>query len=337
MVSYEKQQLELRFASSLLMLFIALGSATYVLVRYPSPRNFQNLQNTAALANIPTTPLNKTSAMGSGGDSSTAAHSANSAAKFTHATASHAQAAGTSLSDSVIDEQLTRARELVNAGRTDDAIQMLEEILRSSPDNNNALTELGMIYSLDQDNPDKAKSYLEKALQANPDNRIALSELVEIYRDEDDVQGENKLRQMVEAHPDNSRLAWGLGQVLTSSNPKEAVTYLEAAANEDPSALPDLAEAWKAAGDSEKSMETYKRYRDVEQERWRNGHYENQDEGRESYIHAQMGVIITMRERGDVEGANAELGKIKDIVNPEEFAMIKEHTVGLPIPTSKEL
>ena len=77
--------------------------------------------------------------------------------------------------------KLKYAVEMVDNGDTDNAAEVLEQILYEEPENIRALLELSLIELLDRARPAAALPYLIKALKAEPSNDYLLSEVADIY------------------------------------------------------------------------------------------------------------------------------------------------------------
>lgn len=162
------------------------------------------------------------------------------------------------------DSNLKSAIELIDAGRIEDAVSTLEEILKQDPKNEQALVELAMINLLDLKQSAAAIDYLERAIEVNPENRIVVSELVGLYEEENRIDdGINYLQQLMEANPNSPGVAHGLGQIYVSQGrDSDAIPYLEKAAAQIESpvrAQRDLAEAYSRTGKKEKAIESYKK------------------------------------------------------------------------------
>lgn len=231
------------------------------------------------------------------------------------------------ISYSEIDTLLIEARKMINTGDSKNAITNLEKILVHDPQNNEALTELGLVYLLDLRNNEKAKSYLEKAVFENPDNQVALSELVDLYSEEEGTAGLEKLKKLYENNPNNPTLAYGLGQLLVEDDPRAASVYLETAIQQgaDTAAFSDLAEAYELAGNSEKALETFKSQRTIEYEKWKSGAYSSPEVGRQRFILSQINVIGKLLASNQPNKADQEIKYLKQSVGDEdEFKNIME-------------
>ena len=222
-----------------------------------------------------------------------------------------------------IEGLLSEASKLVEQGNPQEALSILEAVLKIDPKNEAALVELGMINLIDFKSPHNALSYLQKALKINPDNTIVLSELLGIY---DDLKpsniGVSYLQTLYEDNPDNSSIAMGLGQILSAQNRlSEALPYLEKAAdhafenNQGGPVIAELADAYSQTGNKEKALETYQRVIDLEQEKFDSGFYERDlNEGRENLAIAYMDKIAEFVQQKKYHEAEELMeGKIKSI------------------------
>lgn len=228
------------------------------------------------------------------------------------------------ISYSDAEELLDRATEFVNKGSPLEAKRLLEEILQSYPDHDTALTELGLIHLLDLKDTAQAQTFLEKAARLNPDNRIALGELVEIYADADPSKGLSFLRNLQEQNPDNPNVSQALGQLLLEDHPEAAAPYLETAVrNGSTSALPELAEAYTAAGNYQKAIEVRQKEDDLAKDKWESG---GDEFDREQRITSALNLISLHLEMGNKKQAEEKLAELKSVArNDREYLALLEH------------
>ncbi|MBI2602996.1 MAG: tetratricopeptide repeat protein [Deltaproteobacteria bacterium] len=228
------------------------------------------------------------------------------------------------LSFSDAEEMLNQATELINKGSPLEAKRLLEQIVKDHPDHDAAITELALIHLLDLKDPATAQGLLEKAAGINPDNRIALGELVEIYSEVDQGKGFTFLRNLQEQNPYNPNVAQALGQLFLEDQPAAAAPYLESAVrNGNTSALPELAEAYTAAGNYPKAIEVRQREEDLAREKFEAGGNEFDKEHR---ITSAMNVISLHLEMGNKKQAEEKLAELKAIVaNDREYLSILDH------------
>lgn len=226
----------------------------------------------------------------------------------------------------VRQQELIDAITLIDEGNPAAAIEILEAILKSDPENETALTELGMIQLIDYKNPKGALNYFRSVLDVNPNNRVIISELVEIYSDMGQSSEATKyLQSLQEKFPSNTSLAMGIGQVLTEQHRfKEAIPYLERALESNPSPmdLSDLAEAYSRSGLGDKALATYEKTLQLEQDRLASGFYGvDEKAGQQNVIMAQADYISELLHQNKTEQAQtlirsieAEYGdRVKDI------------------------
>ena len=205
---------------------------------------------------------------------------------------------------------------LIDEGNPAAAVEILENILKSDPENETALTELGMIHLIDYKNPKGALTYFRSVLDVNPNNRVIISELVEIYSDLGQSQEATKyLESLQEKFPSNTSLSMGIGQILTGQHKfKEAVPYLEKALESNPSPmdLSDLAEAYSRSGQGDKALATYEKTLQLEQDRLASGFYgAHEKAGQQNVIMAQADYISELLHQNKTEQAQALIRAIE--------------------------
>ena len=157
------------------------------------------------------------------------------------------------------DPDVQKAINLIDAGSIQEAVGVLEGVLKRDPKNEQALVELAMIYLLDMKQPDVATGYLQKVVEVNPGNQIVLSELVSLYEEQGRVdEGLGFLQGVQEKNPQSPDLAYGVGQLLTlQGRDADAIDYLQKATQSPENrvrALKDLGEAYARSGDPENAI-----------------------------------------------------------------------------------
>jgi tetratricopeptide (TPR) repeat protein len=160
------------------------------------------------------------------------------------------------------DPDVQRAIDMIDSGKPQDAVTVLDGVLKRDPRNEQALIEMAMVQLIDLKQPAEALPFLQRAIDVNPRNPVVLSELVSLYEDQNKVDdGISYLADLYTKNPSSPELAQGMGQLLaTAGRDGEAVPYLERAAQSPDyqvRAYRDLADAYARSGDTEKSLDAY--------------------------------------------------------------------------------
>ena len=160
--------------------------------------------------------------------------------------------------------EMQKAVQLIDAGKPEEAVTILEAILKAEPKNEQALVELAMVNLLDLKRPEIAVQWLEKGAAINPENRIVMSELVNLYSETQQVEaGLAFLRDLAAQKPESSDIAYGLGQLLANEGrDSEAIPFLEKAAGtaeQKDRVLQELGDAYSRQSDSVRAAESYQR------------------------------------------------------------------------------
>lgn len=233
-----------------------------------------------------------------------------------------ASAQSTSIkSNPAIESKVKEAMQLVDSGQANDALKVLEDVLKLDPNNATALTELGLIHLIDLHDTSAAINYIEQAVRADPSNKTVVAELVGLYQETGQTEsGLNTLQGMYDKDPGNPALAGGIGQMLASMDrPTEAVTYLEIAAKNGKSdnAYTELADAYSAAGQGEKAIQTYRQRVAMEDEASAGTDIAASLPGAASAKKAmlQLDLVREYLAQNKVAEAEAEMGQIKSHFN----------------------
>jgi tetratricopeptide (TPR) repeat protein len=162
------------------------------------------------------------------------------------------------------DEEITKAINLIDNGSVQEAIAVLDGVLKKDPRNEQALVELAMINLLDLKQPEAALGYLQRVVEVNPRNQIVMSELVSLFEEQGRVDdGIAFMTDIFQKNPESTELAFGIGQMLTlQGRDGDAIQYLEKAAASPENlvrANRELGEAYSKNGDHEKAIEAYNR------------------------------------------------------------------------------
>lgn len=161
-------------------------------------------------------------------------------------------------------EQFARIGKLLQNRQVDQAVALLQEILKKDPKNERALEEMGMIYMTEYQDPSKALSYFQKVVDVNPNNEFAVMELVGISTHPSrSGQTLEYLRNLYDKHPGSAILADGIGELLLSQGRLyEALPYLEKSA-EDPKyaefAHSRMAAVYQQMGDMGRAIGSYRK------------------------------------------------------------------------------
>ena len=162
------------------------------------------------------------------------------------------------------DDEITKAINLIDNGSVQEAIAVLDGVLKKDPRNEQALVELAMINLLDLKQPEAALGYLQRVVEVNPRNQIVMSELVSLFEEQGRVDdGIAFMTDIFQKNPESTELAFGIGQMLTlQGRDGDAIQYLEKAAASPENlvrANRELGEAYSKNGDPEKAIEAYNR------------------------------------------------------------------------------
>lgn len=146
--------------------------------------------------------------------------------------------------------------EQLEAGQYPRAIQMMELMLRSDPNDVSVLYNLGMALS-DVGRLPEAETHLRRFLQLDPENingRVALGVALQRQNKSDDAVVE--FRRAVEEDPRNPWAHRNLGACLLNDNAADAKEHLRTATELNPSdqqAWYGLGKAYRALGDNEEA------------------------------------------------------------------------------------
>ena len=327
-------RIEIKFASSFLLLLVALGGIFGVMYVY------QPLESSKVVATTDRKPSGNPGARHESRNylaarSSQPIHEwpkespeAKKKRIAEKAAPQGAQEAPT-LGQSEIEDMLTDAMRLVDDGNARAAMAILEKVLAAEPRNELALIEMGMIYLIDLKNANGAAGYLEKALQVNPNNKVVLTELIGVYEEIGRTPaGTAFLQGLYDENPENSQLALGLGQILLSQDRvADALPFLERAAEDsNPAAVTEYADALSESGQGEKAVEAYSRVLDIEIQRAQNGYYDNQPGvARERAGLARMDLIGEYVNQGNQAKAREQTEQLrKEFPDEDTLATILE-------------
>lgn len=162
----------------------------------------------------------------------------------------------------LFDDEISKAINLIDNGSVQEAIGVLDGILKKDPRNEQALVELAMINLLDLKQPEAAMGFLQRVVEVNPRNQIVMSELVSLFEEQGRVDdGITFMTDVFHKNPESTELAFGIGQMLSlQGRDGDAISYLEKAATSPENlvrASRELGEAYSRTGDPEKAIESY--------------------------------------------------------------------------------
>lgn len=166
-------------------------------------------------------------------------------------------------SDAPPSQTVLDAQRLIESGEPAAAANLLEEYLKSHPDDTQALMELAMIHVLDLKNNDRAKQLLERIVQLDGSHRSALNELVNIYADPSRMdQGLQFLQSQIDQSSDPSELHYAYARLLSmSGRTDEAMTHYDQAKglkDIQDQVYVDAAQAAIQTGNYERAFDNYR-------------------------------------------------------------------------------
>jgi tetratricopeptide (TPR) repeat protein len=112
----------------------------------------------------------------------------------------------------VVNPVLNQAYQAFQAGRVDAAQRGYEQVLKTEPENADALLGMAMI-ALQQARPDVAERYFLAAAESDPKNATAQAGLAGLRQQSDPVQLESRLKVLLTDQPDSPPLNFALGNV----------------------------------------------------------------------------------------------------------------------------
>jgi GT2 family glycosyltransferase/cytochrome c-type biogenesis protein CcmH/NrfG len=127
------------------------------------------------------------------------------------------------------------AQKLIESGRIDDAIKILEDILKTEPKHTSILNDLGVLYSLKGDR-DKAIETLKKSISVDPKNLNARKNLAEIYIDAEMLdEALRTYMEIIQIEPSDVEALIALGEIyFYGGNVQDARRYFERVLRVDP-------------------------------------------------------------------------------------------------------
>jgi tetratricopeptide (TPR) repeat protein len=163
-----------------------------------------------------------------------------------------------------IPAQMNRVTDLIDAGRFEEARDLLLEMLKARPGNANILNTLGLVFRYRLDDPERGEQYFKLALTASPDRMDIANQLEELYEDpRNRTDGIKFLSSLSAKNPQSPNLKLSLGslELLDGAN-DSALNHLGQALRMEPDMLRGydlLAEAQAKANLPENAVSTLER------------------------------------------------------------------------------
>ena len=161
----------------------------------------------------------------------------------------------------VLESMLDKARDLADAEKLDEAIEMCRRVLKVDPDNIDALMLLKDYYSWSEQG-DKTILMLERLLELKPDDMELRKELAQYYAWQDQADmAIGEYEKILSREPDNIEERKKLAQFyMWNDRMKEAIVQYEMLLEEDPDDLEirkTLAELYSGSEMTDKAIEQY--------------------------------------------------------------------------------
>ncbi|MCL5267267.1 MAG: glycosyltransferase [Bacteroidetes bacterium] len=134
-----------------------------------------------------------------------------------------------------INELYEKSQTFISAGKNDEAINVLQEILSLDPVNQKALNDLAVLYSL-KGRLSESIALLNRLLQIEPANAIAGKNLGSLYLRANKVENAlNSYYQVLQSSPNDTDALLAIADIcLALGKTKEAVTFYQKVLNTDP-------------------------------------------------------------------------------------------------------
>lgn len=222
-------------------------------------------------------------------------------------------------------KQLNKAIELLSKGEIQAAEAILKNILEKEPDNIEALTELGMIYIADYQDPTIGRNFLEKALGIDNDNEIVVGHLLSFYENHDDIKGGIEFFKSLE--PDSPLVNYALGQLHAQAGDNSQSIELFENVLKDPlsnsSMAADIAESYVNSGEDELAIKAYRMAIIGMEKELKNQPYNEHNEShiilQERIIDLQLDLVLTHIRKGNIKEASKILPKLKAMRPYDDF------------------
>lgn len=219
------------------------------------------------------------------------------------------------LSEREIELMLGNVGEYVSQGMIAEARAILQKILESNPDHEEALTQLGLIYTMDLQKENEAREVFEKLLMKNPQNPVAIRELEDLNSDHS--EGVKKMESIYQKDP-NPELAVGIGHILMDrDDPSAAIPYFEKAGEKG---LSELAEVYIRSNNVAKAQEVMQKKEDILTQKLQSADAEHHDELVEELVRAKLNQVeMMMRQPGKEAQSRQKIMELKGHVKDSEL------------------
>lgn len=205
--------------------------------------------------------------------------------------------------------------DMISDGRKEDAIALLEQKIKENPNDEAALTELGVILAGDTAQAAKGIETLAKAIELNPENDRALGDIL-FTKMSPELQAQtiSRLKALQEANPDSANLAAGLGRMLLKQGDRAgAVNYLEKGSR-DPkfaeSSLSALIDTYRELGQPGQSTDAYARLIAEQERKLASGQAPRNLEG--TILNNRLGLANALIDAGQLDSADQILQRVRE-------------------------
>jgi len=220
-------------------------------------------------------------------------------------------------------EKFDLVASLLADNRRQDAIDLLQEILRANPDSPDALYQMAYVLVEDPARREEALGMLKKALEKDPNHEPAMAELLDLAQGggaaESIYQG---VKTAYERNPQSANVAAGLGRLAVErGDPQAAIPLLEQGAK-DPyfaqSSLNSLIDAYRDTGAYAKATETYERLIRFQEEMMAKADAEEAAVYQQEINSSRLGLVETLIATGQLDAADRVLQQVRtrDPENP---------------------
>ena len=134
-----------------------------------------------------------------------------------------------SLNNKNLKNKIKRVDDLLALGKKWEARNLLENLLKSNPNNTSLLLDLSSMYKNEFNDLTLASQTLENSLRIKPSQPEAITEMIAIYDELDQIElGTQILQSIFDQNPQNTDLALGIGHsFLIQDKFDEAIYYYE--------------------------------------------------------------------------------------------------------------
>jgi predicted Zn-dependent protease len=132
-----------------------------------------------------------------------------------------------------LEESIIRARQLIDQGRHQEALSLLNKLSNENPTDTSILMEIAVLHILDLKDSQSALPILEQIVTIQPDHRAAIRELEVVYRElNHNDEGRDFVLHMTQRHPDSMPLQLLYGKLIAEKNPQASITWFQNAATD---------------------------------------------------------------------------------------------------------